>query len=171
MPLEKDMLKRLTTFVNCFGLSMIAVCEKLHIGISFNKSGVCVGINAPGSRVATLISLYGEGTHGTLSIFMNEGCFASFVQSMTRGMIAPDPDDPIALSVAGEVSNMVSGNAVTSLSERGYSGLDITPPQILTGSNIKTLRLPEETGYTFTLPFLVENDPDRIIYQVLLFRR
>jgi len=93
------------------------------------------------------------------------------VHTMTGGMIAPDPEDPVALSVAGEVSNMVSGNALTSLFERGYSGLDITPPQILTGSNIKTLRLPEDTGYTFTLPFLVEGDPDRAIYLVLLFRR
>ena len=171
MPLEKEVLKRLTTLVNSFGLSMIAVCEKLSIGISFNKGEVCVGVNAPGSRVATLISIYGEGAHGTLSIFMSEKCFASFVHTMTGGMIAPDPEDAVALSVAGEVSNMVSGNALTSLFERGYSGLDITPPQILTGSNIKTLRLPEDTGYTFTLPFLVENDPDRAIYLVLLFRR
>ncbi|HQK25466.1 MAG TPA: chemotaxis protein CheX, partial [Synergistaceae bacterium] len=95
MPVEKEVLKRLTTLVNSFGLSMIAVCEKLSISVSFNKGGVCVGVNAPGSRVATLISLYGEGAHGTLSIFMSEKCFASFVHTMTGGMIAPDPEDPV----------------------------------------------------------------------------
>ncbi len=164
-------LEKLTILVNSFGRSMIEVSETMGIKISFVKKKACIGINAPGSQVASLISVFGGGNHGTISLFMDGACFVEYVAKMTHGIIAADAQDSTALSVVGEISNMISGRAVISLSEKGFEGLDITPPQIFTGENIKTLRLPEEQGYTFTLPFYLADDPNSLVYQVLLFRK
>ncbi|WP_029165641.1 chemotaxis protein CheX [Aminiphilus circumscriptus] len=171
MKQDKRYIGRLHSLVNAFGVSMIKISEKVGVSLTFNKGGVCLGINAPGSRVAALLSLYGEGAHGTITFFLSEKAFASYVNGMTGGMLFPDPEEPVAVSVAGELANMVSGNALTTLSERGFSGLDITPPQLFVGTNIKSLKLPEDKMDTFTLPFYVGNDRESIVHQVLLFRK
>ncbi|HPJ24859.1 MAG TPA: chemotaxis protein CheX [Synergistaceae bacterium] len=164
-------LEKITLLVNSFGKSMIEVSDKMGVSISFIKRKACLGINAPGSKVATLISVHGEGCHGTISLFMDMASFSEYVNKLTHGIIAPSTTDDTALSVAGEISNMISGQAVIALSQKGFEGLDITPPQIFTGENIKTLRLPEEQGYTFTLPFNITDKPQSLVYQALLFRK
>lgn len=171
MALHQSDLEKITLLVNSFGKSMIEISEKMGISLAFIKRKACLGINAPGSKVATLISVHGEGCHGTVSLFMDLASFSEYVNKMTHGIIPPSTSDDTALSVAGEISNMISGHAVIALSQRGFQGLDITPPQIFTGENIKTLRLPEEQGYTFTLPFNIAEDPQSLVYQVLLFRK
>ena len=171
MALHQSDLEKITLLVNSFGKSMIEISEKMGISLAFIKRKACLGINAPGSKVATLISVHGEGCHGTVSLFMDLASFSEYVNKMTHGIIAPSTTDDTALSVAGEISNMISGHAVIALSQRGFQGLDITPPQIFTGENIKTLRLPEEQGYTFTLPFNIAENPQSLVYQVLLFRK
>jgi chemotaxis protein CheX len=171
MALDRSDLEKITLLVNSFGKSMMEISEKLGISLSFIKRKACLGINAPGSKVASLISVHGEGCHGTVSLFMDIPSFSEYVHKMTHGMIAPSTSDNTALSVAGEISNMISGHAVIALSQKGFEGMDITPPQIFTGENIKTLRLPEEQGYTFTLPFNLAENPESLVYQVLLFRK
>ena len=76
-----------------------------------------------------------------------------------------------ALPITIEDGVWIGGHAVIALSQKGFEGMDITPPQIFTGENIKTLRLPEEQGYTFTLPFNLAENPESLVYQVLLFRK
>jgi chemotaxis protein CheX len=171
MALDRPDLEKITLLVNSFGKSMIEISEKMGISLSFIKRKACLGINAPGSKLATLISVHGEGCHGTVSLFMDFASFSEYVNKMTHGMIEASTADDTALSVAGEISNMISGYAVITLSQKGFEGLDITPPQIFTGENIKTLRLPEDQGYTFTLPFHLSENPESLVYQVLLFRR
>lgn len=51
--------------------------------------------------------------------------------------------DQLAASAIAELGNMVSGNAMTLLSDQGFS-CDITPPTIVKGTNVKisTLDIP-----------------------------
>jgi chemotaxis protein CheX len=51
--------------------------------------------------------------------------------------------DQLAASAIAELGNMISGNSVTLLSSQGYK-VDITPPTIVKGSNVKisTLDIP-----------------------------
>ena len=44
--------------------------------------------------------------------------------------------DALAASAIAELGNMISGNAMTSLSNAGFDS-DITPPTIIRGSNVK----------------------------------
>ncbi|MCF7935952.1 MAG: chemotaxis protein CheX [Synergistales bacterium] len=171
MPVENETLARLHKLVNASGRSLIEVSSTLGLELTFNKEGVTVGSRAPGAVVASLVSIYGEGAHGTSTIFMNQQAFSTYVEKLSQGMIAPDIDDDMAMSVIGEIGNMVSGKSVVTLSQLGFEGLDLTPPQLFKGKNIKTLRMPEESGYTFTLPFYINEDRESIVFQVLLFRK
>ncbi|MBS1707408.1 MAG: chemotaxis protein CheX [Armatimonadetes bacterium] len=51
--------------------------------------------------------------------------------------------DQLAASAIAELGNMISGNSATLLSQQGYS-VDITPPTIVKGTNVKitTLDIP-----------------------------
>ena len=44
--------------------------------------------------------------------------------------------DKMVLSTVSELGNMITGNAVTLLSQNGYD-VDITPPSVIKGTNIE----------------------------------
>ena len=67
-------------------------------------------------------------------------------------MIKADPEDGMAMSVLGELTNMISGQA---LIKANVPGLDITPPQVLSGENIKAIPPKKSDVKSFTLPFKV----------------
>lgn len=49
--------------------------------------------------------------------------------------------DAMALSALSELGNMITGNAITSLSQNGYD-VDITPPSVVRGMNIEVSTRP-----------------------------
>ena len=71
---------------------------------------------------------------------------------MSGGMIQPSLEDPVSMSVIGELTNMVSGRA---LIQSSLQGVDVTPPQIITGAGIRTIPTQSRGIRTFTLPFRV----------------
>ena len=103
-------------------------------------------------RVAAVVGIVGGGVHGTSSIMADEGGFAAYVNAMGGGMISADLEDPVALSVIAELTNMVNGQTLMALD---IDGVDLTPPQVITGENIKAVPPQKPAIKSFTLPFSV----------------
>jgi chemotaxis protein CheX len=142
----------LSTLVNSYTGSLINVSNTVGIAAEFLKSDIAPGINAPGSRVAALIGIVGGSMHSTASLMTDMPAFEAYVAAFTGGMIKADTDDPMAMSVLGEFTNMVSGQA---LIKANIPGLDITPPQMLSGENVKAIPPHRGDVKSFTLPFKV----------------
>jgi chemotaxis protein CheX len=106
----------------------------------------------------------GSGIQGTAVIMLDRGGFNSVVTAMSGGMIAPNSQDPVAMSVVGELSNMVSGRSLT---QAALPGVDVTPPQLISGENIQNVPNQSAGIKSFTLPFTV--NPAGTLYLVLSF--
>ena len=155
---------RLAVLVNTFGSSLISVGREVGLEVTLNKAQVSQGVKVDNVCAAALIGIVGGGIQGTAVIMLDEGGFSSVVSAMSGGMIKPDNDDPMAMSVVGELSNMVSGRA---LMQSALHGVDVTPPQLLAGSNIKNVPNQTPGVKCFTLPFAVH--PAGTLYLVLSF--
>lgn len=142
----------LSALVNAYASALVNVSHTVGIEAEFLKGSIAVGINAPGSRAAALIGIVGTGVHGTAAVMADEAAFAAYVAAFSGGIIEADPDDPMAMSVLGEMTNMISGQA---LIKANIQGMDITPPQLVSGENIKAVPPKKQDVKSFTLPFKV----------------
>jgi chemotaxis protein CheX len=95
---------------------------------------------------------------------LNSEGFDAVVSAMSGGMITPSTSDSVAMSVVGELSNMVSGRA---LIQAALPGVDVTPPQLIAGDNIHNVPNQAPGIKCFTLPFALQ--PAGILYLVLSF--
>jgi chemotaxis protein CheX len=142
----------LSTLVNSYTGALISVSQTVGLQVEFLKKEISPGVNAPGSKVASLIGVVGTGVHSTATVMADLLAFGAYVSAFTGGMVKADTDDPMSMSVLGELTNMISGQA---LIKANVPGLDITPPQVLSGDNIKAIP-PHKNGVkSFTLPFKV----------------
>lgn len=142
----------LSKFVNANGAALIAVSATLGVSAELQKAGIAQGVNTPGSRVAAVVGIVGGGVHGTSSIMADEAGFAAYVNAMGGGMIPANLEDPVALSVIAELTNMVNGQTLMKVD---IEGVDLTPPQVITGENIKAVPPQKPAIKAFTLPFNV----------------
>jgi chemotaxis protein CheX len=142
----------LSTLVNSYTGALISVSQTVGIQAEFLKGEVTPGVNAPGSRVAALIGIVGSGVHSTASVMADLSAFESYVTAFTGGMVKADADDPMSMSVLGELTNMISGQA---LIKANVPGLDITPPQLVAGENMRAIPAKKQDVKSFTLPFKV----------------
>ncbi|MDR3331661.1 MAG: chemotaxis protein CheX [Synergistaceae bacterium] len=144
----------LSTLVNSYAGALISVSQTVGIDAEFVKAEIAAGVKAPGSRVAALIGIVGGVVHSTAALMADMESFDAYVSAFTGGMIKADPEDPMAMSVLGELTNMISGQA---LIKANIPGLDITPPQVLSGENIKSIPPKKSEVKSFTLPFRVKS--------------
>ena len=144
--------QNISKLVNSFGAAVLSVGQSVGLSVVLDKGAIVPGVNAPGSCAAALIGFVGGGMQGTVALMIDEPSFGAFVTAMSGGLLTPVIDDPVALSVIGELTNMVCGQAIIKLD---VQGLDITPPQIITGENIKSVPSRSEGVRNFTLPFHV----------------
>ena len=157
-------MDKLAVLVNTFGSSLISVAREVGLSVTLNKADVSQGVKVADICAASLIGVVGSGVQGTAIIMLNNEGFVAVVTAMSGGAIKPDNKDGIAMSVVGELSNMVSGRA---LIQAALPGVDVTPPQLLAGANIQNVQ-PQSPGIKcFTLPFAVQ--PAGILYLVLSF--
>ncbi|MCE5314680.1 chemotaxis protein CheX [bacterium] len=76
------------------------------------------------------VALYG------MSMVTSEKIASVMIGSPVAGL------DDMALSAISELGNMVTGNAITSLSRNGYD-VDITPPSVIKGTHVEmSTRIP-----------------------------
>ena len=155
---------RLAVLVNTFGSSLISVGREVGLEVALNKAQVSQGVKVDNVCAAALIGIVGGGVQGTAVIMLDQGGFTNVVSAMCGGMIKPDNNDSTAMSVVGELSNMVSGRA---LIQSAMHGVDVTPPQLLAGNNITSISSQAPGLKSFTLPFAML--PAGILYLVLSF--
>ncbi|MDR2136652.1 MAG: chemotaxis protein CheX [Synergistaceae bacterium] len=157
-------MDKLAVLVNTFGSSLISVGREVGLEVTLNKSQVSQGVKVANICAASLVGIVGSGVQGTVIIMLDDEGFKAVVTTMSGGMIVPNKEDSVAMSVVGELSNMVSGRA---LIQAVLAGVDVTPPQLLVGSNI--LNVPNQSPEIrcFTLPFSIQ--PVGILYLVLSF--
>ena len=136
--------------VNSYVSALLSVSEGVGIAASFLKPEVAAGVKASGSKTAAFIGIVGGPGHCTVALMADEISFVAYVEAFTGGMVKPDPDDSMSMSVLGEITNMVSGRALT-LAE--MPGLDITTPQLFSGTNITLSPTVKANVKSFTLPF------------------
>lgn len=157
-------MDKLAVLVNTFGSSLMSVGREVGLDVTLNKSQVSQGVKVAHICAASLIGIVGSGVQGTAIIMLDQEGFAAVIQAMSGGMIAPHNSDPVAMSVIGELSNMVSGRA---LIQSSLSGVDVTPPQLIAGDNIQNVPNQAPGIKCFTLPFTVQ--PQGTLYLVLSF--
>jgi chemotaxis protein CheX len=156
--------EKLAVLVNTFGSSLISVGREVGLEVVLNKAQVSQGVKVTDICAASLIGVVGSGLQGTAVIMLDSKGFGSVVTAMSGGMIAPNKQDPVAMSVIGELSNMVSGRSLT---QAALPGVDVTPPQLISGENIQNVPNHTEGIKSFTLPFTV--NPAGTLYLVLSF--
>ena len=155
---------KLAVLVNTFGSSLISVGREVGLEVTLNKGQVSQGVKVDHVCAASLIGIVGGGVQGTAVIMLDENGFSNVVNAMSGGMIKPDKNDPTAMSVVGELSNMTSGRA---LIQSVLNGVDVTPPQLLSGTNITNVPNQAPGLKCFTLPFTMQ--PSGVLYLVLSF--
>ncbi|NLL37765.1 MAG: chemotaxis protein CheX [Fretibacterium sp.] len=157
-------MDKLAVLVNTFGSSLISVGQEVGLAVALNKSQVSQGVKVTNICAASLIGIVGKEIQGTAVVMLDQTGFEAVVSAMSGGMIQSNPQDPLAMSVVGELSNMVSGRA---LIQTALSGVDVTPPQLLVGENIRNVPNQTPEVKCFTLPFTLQ--PSGVLYLVLSF--
>jgi chemotaxis protein CheX len=136
--------------VNSYVAALISVSDGVGISAEFVKPERATGVKAPGSRAAAFIGVVGGPSQCTVALMADIPAFEAYVGAFTGGMVKADPDDSMSMSVLGEMTNMVSGRALIFAE---LPGLDITPPQLFSGENIKLSPSVKANVKSFTLPF------------------
>lgn len=157
-------MEKLAVLVNTFGSALITVAREVGLKVSLDKAQVSQGVRVANICAASIIGIVGDNVQGTAIIMLDREGFASVITAMSGGMIVPNNEDSIAMSVIGELSNMVSGRA---LIQAALPGVDVTPPQLLAGENIQNVPNQAPGIKCFTLPFTISTSG--ILYLVLSF--
>ncbi|MCL2146942.1 MAG: chemotaxis protein CheX [Synergistaceae bacterium] len=158
-------MDKLVVLVNSFGSALVSVSGELGVSVNLNKSQVTQGVKVHDVCAASLIGIVGGGIQGTAIVMLDKNSFVTVINAMSGGMIKPSVDDAISMSVIGELSNMVSGRA---LIHSAIPGIDVTPPQLIAGDNIRNVPSQAPGIRCFTLPFTIQNN-DTMLYLVLSF--
>ncbi len=159
----------LTSLVHAFGASTVGVAKSMGLTLKIDKNNVKPGINAPGSCAAAMIGVIGGGVHGMVVIMTNRPAFSGMVFTMSGGMIqSPDVNDPMSMSALGELANMICGSAIREFPKVGLEQAEITPPQLFTGDNIRSVPSEAPGLKHFTVPFYGEND--QTVHLILSFK-
>jgi chemotaxis protein CheX len=145
---DKTMLPAI--LVNSYVSALISVSSGVGIDAGFKKTEMATGVKAPGSRAAAFIGIVGAPSHCTVALMTDMAAFETYIAAFTGGMIKANPEDSMSMSVLGEMTNMVSGRALIFAE---MPGLDITPPQLFSGENIKLSPTVKANVRSFTLPF------------------
>lgn len=159
-------MDKLAILVNSFGSALVSVGQEVGLRPVLNKGQIAQGIKVENVSAAALIGIVGGGVQGTAVLMLDNDAFQNVISTMSGGMITPNFEDPIAMSVVGELSNMVSGRA---LIQSAIPGVDVTPPQMIVGDNIRNVPSKAPGIRCFTLPFSFESLAGRI-YLVVSFQ-
>ena len=149
--------------VNSYVSALLSVSEGVGLGATFLKPEIVTGVNATDSLAAAFIGIIGGEGHCHVALMADEPSFSAYVRAFTGGIIKPDPDDSMAMSVLGEMTNMISGRALI-LAQ--MPGLDITPPQLFSGTNVRLSPTVKAKVKSFTLPFTVESGKIYLVVSV-----
>ena len=158
-------MDKLIALVNSFASAVLSVGREVGLNITLNKAKVSPGVKVDNICTVALIGVVGVGSRGTVNIMLNKEAFDNIISTMSGGMIPPKLGDDVSMSVVGELSNMIGGRALV---QSALGTVDVTPPQLIIGENIKNVTKEEPGLRSFTLPFTLQ--PLGNLYLVLSFK-
>ena len=132
--------EKLAVLVNTFGSSLMTVSKEMGVEVSLVKSEIAQGVNVTGSCVAALVGIVGGGVQGTAVIMLDREGFNATVSAMSGGMITPDTEDAVSMSVIGELANMVSGNTSVWMTPALVANRSATSPGTAEACGVKPSR-------------------------------
>lgn len=163
-------LSMLTTLVQSFSVGFINVAGVLGLEFTIDKGRAGPGVRASSSCAAALIGVVGSNLSGNVIILAEEGAFKEIVSTMSGGAIQdPATSDPMSMSALGELTNMLCGAALKEAARSGADRVDITPPQLFTGENLKSVPSEDSAVKYFTIP-VKSTKGGSSVYIVLGFR-
>ncbi|OHD10906.1 MAG: chemotaxis protein CheX [Spirochaetes bacterium GWD1_27_9] len=137
-------------YINPFVESSVSVMREI-LGIEVKREQISLKSKAvPILDVAVIVGLVGQ-VEGRVLFDMKMETALKIVSKMNEEELTQF--DELAKATITELGNMITGRAVTKLSEMGYR-FDVTPPAIFSGHNmeisdveIEALIVPIETSY------------------------
>ncbi|MBQ9904583.1 MAG: chemotaxis protein CheX [Synergistaceae bacterium] len=156
---------KLIALVNSFASAVLSVGREVGLNITLNKAKVSPGIKVSNICTTALIGVVGAGSRGTINIMLDSNGFSNIIKAMSGGMIMPQLGEDVSMSVIGELSNMIGGRALV---QSALGTVDVTPPQLIVGENIRNVTKEDNGMRSFTLPFMLE--PSGGLYLVLSFK-
>lgn len=135
--------------------------------LSLDKASVLLSDQMPEGRIVAMLGYVGQ-LQGGLSLVLNEESFEVFFKALSGGFMEADLDNPIVVSAAGEMLNMIGGKMAIGLSERGYA-MDLTPPQVFQGDTIRQAVLP--TNRRFILPYRIVGTGGKFFFTIMALRQ
>jgi chemotaxis protein CheX len=146
-------LSTLTRLVQAFTAGTVSVARGLGLNLMVDRDNVGPGIKASGSCAAALIGVVGTDIKGSVALLTDEATFKDVIRTMSGGMIKdPCPSDGLAISALGELANMICGSALQELAKTESGRVDITPPQLFTGENLRSVPAQAQGIRYFTIP-------------------
>lgn len=135
-------------YINPFVESSVSVLNEV-LGLEVKREQISLKSKAiPVLEVAVIVGLVGQ-VEGRVIFDMKKETVLKIVSNMNDEEITDF--DELAKATITELGNMITGRAVTKLSEMGYK-FDVTPPAIFSGDNmvisdidIEALIVPVET--------------------------
>lgn len=147
-------LQTLTAMVQAFTVSTMTVASGLGLTLKLDRNSMGPGMKASSSCAAALIGVIGDDMKGSVTILTDTQAFKETITTMSGGMIKqPTTDDYLSMSALGELANMICGSALKEFAKVHKGKIDITPPQLFTGDNLRSVpsELPGIKYYTITL--------------------
>lgn len=162
-------LQTLTAMVQAFTVSTMTVARGLGLTLRLDRNNIGPGMKACSSCAAALVGVIGDDMKGSVTILTDTQAFRETISTMSGGMIQdPSTDDDLSMSALGELANMICGSALKEFAKVHQVQIDITPPQLFAGDNLRSV--PSETPGIkyYTIP--LQGDKGYTIYVVLGFQ-
>ncbi len=120
-------------YINPFVESSVGVMKEV-LGIEVQREQISLKSKAiPVLEIAVIVGLVGQ-VEGRVLFDMSRSTALNIVSKMNEESITEFNE--LAKATITELGNMITGRAVTKLSEMGYK-FDVTPPAIFSGTNME----------------------------------
>ena len=120
-------------YINPFVESSVNVLKEV-LGLQVRRENVSLKSNAlPVLDIAVIVGLVGQ-VEGRVIFDLDRKTALNIASKMNDETLTEFDD--LAKATITELGNMITGRAVTKLSELGYK-FDVTPPAIFTGNNME----------------------------------
>lgn len=166
LPPSNIRLEILTDLVQGAQKGLSRFVESIGHELALDRRDVRLTSQLPEGRIVAMLGYVGQ-IQGGLSLVMDETAFGLLFKALSGGMMEADLDNPIVVSAAGEMLNMIGGQMVMGLAEKEYV-LDLTPPQVFMGDTIRQAAL--STNRRFILPYRIVGTGGRFFFTVMALR-
>ncbi len=138
-------------FINPFIEAAAAVLPQIVPGINFTRLGLELGRETHASQEKLAVIILGVigAIRGRVIYVLDNKLAAQISVNMLKETIVSDDLPPLARSALSEMTNMITGRAITILSNAGYTA-DFSPPTLFIG---KEILIPESDVQSILIPF------------------